>query len=33
VVVNSPSRIFFGGPTSAPDTATMIAAELEANAQ
>ena len=33
VVVNSPSRIFFGGPTSAPDTATLIAAELEANAQ
>ena len=25
VVVNSPSRIFFGGPTSAPDTATLEA--------
>jgi hypothetical protein len=23
VVVNTPSRIFFGGPTSAPDTATL----------
>ena len=25
VVVNSPSRVFFGGPTSAPDTATLEA--------
>lgn len=25
VVVNSPSRVFFGGPTQAPDTATLEA--------
>ena len=25
VVVNTPSRVFFGGPTSAPDTATLEA--------
>jgi hypothetical protein len=25
VVVNSPSRVFFGGPASAPDTATLEA--------